>query len=145
MNVLFIINPQSGKRRNQRALEAMIRAAGEQQSKKMTPHSSDELFFAFARASDNFSKGDFFDRSDRFLPIRTTFNDIEYFGWLRISHSMDNERLTIHDWAWNSTLGETILAGQIPKPATYAILVALGALGFVMARRRRRSGCPPIA
>ena len=30
MNVLFIINPQSGKRRKQRALEAMIRAAGEQ-------------------------------------------------------------------------------------------------------------------
>ena len=91
-------------------------------------------------ASNYFGKGYFFDRSDGYLPIRTAFNDNEYFGWLRISHSMDDERLTIHDWAWNSRSGEPILAGEIPEPATYAILVALGSLGFVIVRRRRRSG-----
>ena len=94
--------------------------------------------------TNDFGEGDFFDRSDGYLPIRTAFDDNEYFGWLRISHSLENEILTVHDWAWNSRSGEPILAGQIPEPATYAILVALGALGFAIIRRRRRSRRPPI-
>ena len=70
---------------------------------------------------------------------------LPYYGWIRIEHSAADATLTVHDWAWNSTPGEPILAGQIPEPATYAILVALGALGFAIVRRRCRSGRLPIA
>jgi len=70
---------------------------------------------------------------------------LPYYGWIRIEHSAVDATLTVHDWAWNSTPGEPIQAGEIPEPATYAILVALGALGFAIVRRRRRSGRLPIA
>ena len=87
----------------------------------------------------DFGTGNFFDRSDGYLPIRTAFDDNEYFGWLRISHSMDNELLTIHDWAWNSISGEPILAGEIPEPKVYALLLGIGVLLWAAECRRRRS------
>ncbi len=61
---------------------------------------------------------------------------LPYYGWIRVSHSADEMALTVHDWAWNSTLGEPILAGQIPEPQTYAVLFGLGILMYVIVRRR---------
>ncbi len=80
-------------------------------------------------------RGEFFDQSNRYLPLRTVSDDSEFYGWLRMSHSMEDELFTVHDWAWNDTAGEPILAGQIPEPATYAKLFGIGVLGFVVMRR----------
>jgi hypothetical protein len=82
--------------------------------------------------------GHFFDASG-FLGVRT-FADGEdflpYYGWIRIEHSFDAGTFTVHDWAWNSTPGEPILAGEIPEPAAYAAIIGVGALLVVFLRRR---------
>ncbi len=83
------------------------------------------------------ARGGFFDQADGFMALRIAYDDETYYGWLRMSHSMAEERLTIHDWAWNSTSGEPIMAGEIPEPAVYALILGMGALGAVVWRRRR--------
>ena len=89
-------------------------------------------------ANGEFGTGEFFHQSDRYLPVRTEYDSDEYFGWLRLSHSLEDEMLTIHDWAWNSVPGEPILAGEIPEPRVYALMLGLGVLGLVLWRRRSR-------
>ncbi len=59
-----------------------------------------------------------------------------YYGWLRLEHSLVDGTYTVHDWAWNSIPGEPILAGQIPEPKVYALLLGIGVLVFVAGRRR---------
>lgn len=81
-------------------------------------------------------RGHFFDQENQYLPIRTTLDDDIFYGWIRMSHSMENEILTVHDWAYNSEPGEPIMAGEIPEPKVYALILGLGALGFVAWRRR---------
>ncbi len=88
--------------------------------------------------------GNFFD-SEGYLAIRAYFEtggwEIEdalpFYGWIRISHNAEESVLTVHDWAWNSTPGEPILAGQIPEPKVYALLLGIGVLAFVAGRRRQ--------
>ena len=60
-----------------------------------------------------------------------------YYGWLRLEHSLVDGTYTVHDWAWNSIPGEPILAGQIPEPKVYALLLGIGVLAFVAGRRRQ--------
>ncbi len=89
--------------------------------------------------------GEFFD-SKGFLGVRAYFEtngwEIEdalpYYGWIRVSHSAEDSVLTFNDWAWNSAPGETILAGEIPEPKVYALLLGIGALVFVAGRPRWR-------
>ncbi len=89
------------------------------------------------REENAFPRGQFFDQADGYLPLRTVFDDSEFYGWLRMSHSMEEELFTVHDWAWNSAPGEPILAGQIPEPKVYVLLLGIGALVFVAGRRRQ--------
>ena len=73
------------------------------------------------------------------MPVRVTDMDSVYYGWIRISHSVADERLVLHDWAWNTTPGEPLQAGAIPEPAAYAAIIGVGALVMVFLRRRRFS------
>jgi hypothetical protein len=79
--------------------------------------------------------GNFFE-NEGFVGVRMFVDDpLPHYGWVRISHSADDSLLTVHDWAWNSTPGEPILAGEIPEPAAYAVFFGLVVLGFVLVRR----------
>ncbi len=82
-------------------------------------------------------RGHFFNRENRYIAVRTTVEEDMYFGWLRLSHSAEDELLTVHDWAWNSIPGEPILAGEIPEPKVYALVLGIGVLVWVVVRRRR--------
>ena len=86
-------------------------------------------------------RGPLFNQANRYLPIRTTLEQDVYYGWIRMSHSMENEVLTVHDWAWNSVPGEPILAGEIPEPATIGLVAGVVAMsGVIFFHRRRRNG-----
>ena len=86
----------------------------------------------------NDGEGNFFD-SEGFLGVRMFVDDpLPHYGWIRMSHSAEDSVLTVHDWAWNSVPGEPILAGEIPEPKVYALLLGIGALVFVAGRRFRR-------
>ncbi len=58
------------------------------------------------------------------------------FAWIRVSIDNDAGTFIVHDWAYNSILGEGIQAGQVPAPSTLAFL-AVGAAGVQNLRRRR--------
>ncbi len=62
-----------------------------------------------------------------------------YYGWMRIDVTADAaQRMNIHEWAINTTPGESILVGQTvatPEPMSLAILS--GGAGLMLLRRRR--------
>ncbi len=78
------------------------------------------------------------------LPIGTTEGyvgvqfyaaDGLHYGWIRVRGGYYNDG-RILDYAYNSVPGQGIAAGAVPEPSTWALL-ALGAAGFGMFRRRR--------
>lgn len=90
-------------------------------------------------------EGEFFNTTG-FVAVRRVLDENEFiYGWIRVSHSADDQMLTVHDWAWNSEPNQPILAGEVPEPRVYGLLAGIAALLFVVARRnfyfrRERSG-----
>lgn len=60
-----------------------------------------------------------------------------HFGWVRVSVDQAASTFVINDWAYESTPGEGLFAGEIPEPGTLGMLAA-GAAGVGMMRSRRR-------
>ena len=58
-----------------------------------------------------------------------------HYGWVHMTVPGEFMGAIVHDWAWNTTPGEGLWAGQVPEPSTY-ILFALGALTMAVAARR---------
>ncbi len=94
--------------------------------------------FSFEESNPWFGMDTIYDTTDRYMPLRILDNEEVFFGWLRLSHSLADERLTIHDWAWNNGSGQPIQAGKIPEPAAFAFLTGLTLLALAALRRRGR-------
>jgi hypothetical protein len=63
-----------------------------------------------------------------------------HYGWMQLSLSADGLTGTLNQWAYNSTAGESILAGQtsaVPEPATYGVMCGIALAGWAAARRSR--------
>ena len=77
-----------------------------------------------------------------FFGFRFDLQDGTHFGWAQITIGSDY-RITLRDFAYESTAGASIAAGQIPEPGTTSLLaLALGAAGVAAYRARRRSQQP---
>ncbi len=61
--------------------------------------------------------------------------DGRHYGWADITVGQARNEVTLHRFAYETTAGETILAGEIPEPTTMSLL-ALGAVGIAAVRRR---------
>lgn len=73
-----------------------------------------------------------------FLGLRLERPGNQYnYGWARISYSDVNNSLTLHNFAIETTLDKAIVTA-IPEPGSAALL-ALGAVGLVAYRQRRKS------
>jgi hypothetical protein len=72
--------------------------------------------------------------------IETTPGSNQFnYGWIRISTpSSDAGRVVVHDWAYESTVGQSIVAGAIPGGGAMA-LFSLGATGLGRWRKRSRT------
>ena len=82
------------------------------------------------------ASGPFAGEENAYLGIRFEADDGLHYGWIRMSVAGDYPGTTIHDWAWNTTPGQGLWAGQVPEPSTY-ILFALGGLTMALAARRQ--------
>lgn len=77
---------------------------------------------------------------------RTAFMGIDFvggdgqrhFGWLRIDDTIPGGHVSLVDWAWAATPGESIGAGAVPEPSTWALLFGGGML--IVWLKRKRTG-----
>jgi hypothetical protein len=76
-----------------------------------------------------------FNGQRAFVGIQTVDGSDAHFGWLDATY--DNETLTVHSWAYESTPNTPISAGAIPEPSVTALITAGILLAFVFFRRRR--------
>ena len=72
--------------------------------------------------------------------VRFDIDGNDHYGWVRVATPGGiRNGGTILDWAYNSIPGQPILAGQVPEPSIWALLLGGGALLFLSVRRRRPS------
>lgn len=82
--------------------------------------------------------GQFTAGSEGYIGFKFTKNDSSgpYYGWMRVTLTVNTSGGFIHDWAWDDT-GAGILVGAlgIPEPSR-VLLVLLGLCGIVGRRKR---------
>jgi hypothetical protein len=59
--------------------------------------------------------GPWVGKQDKYLALRIRINGAVHYGWVRMSHSANEERLILTGYAYNSVAGEKIKAGQTLK------------------------------
>lgn len=103
-----------------------------------SPYSSAYLYEKSRRAHDepvwqNVTGG--------FLGVEVYRNSTYYFGWIQIDTNDDASVIKVDAFGYNQTPGAPSLVGSgvtpVPEPAATAILLAAGAAGVVLYRRRR--------
>lgn len=124
-------------------------SAGDSISSSPTPNqwggfNSGKLMTEFNATTGAALAGDWGNVSSKFIGgrIETSAGSGQFnYGWIRISTpSSDAGAVTVHDWAYETTAGQSILAGQIsaiPGGGAMALL-SLGAAGLGRWRGRKR-------
>ena len=81
------------------------------------------------------------DGDTAYVGVRFYAGSELHYGWIRVrTFSVGG---TIYDWAYNTTPDQSILAGAVPEPSAWALLVlGLGSLFFCSRRNRRRRSTP---
>jgi hypothetical protein len=107
--------------------------------------SQQKLMTQFDQTTGAALAGDWGNVSNRYIGgrIETTPGSNQFnYGWIRISTpSSDAGSVVVHDWAYETTVGQSILAGQtssIPGGGAIA-LFSLGAAGLGRWRQRKQA------
>lgn len=83
--------------------------------------------------------GQFGSGAERFFGFRLDLTGSGDFvnGFMRVTLTNGSAAGMIHDWTYSDTVGEPIIVGVIPEPAS---AVMVGIAGLALAMRRRRIG-----
>ena len=73
-----------------------------------------------------------------YMGLRFESDNGTHYGWLHMTVGPQNY-MTVHDWAYETTPDEGIVAGAIPEPSSGALLM-IGSLGLWHLRRVRTCG-----
>ncbi|HOA63145.1 MAG TPA: PEP-CTERM sorting domain-containing protein [Verrucomicrobiota bacterium] len=75
-----------------------------------------------------------------YMGIEFQRNGASHYGWMLLQVSGSFAAVAaIESWAWETRPGEAILAGTVPEPSTWALLVGGGVL-MLWFRRKRHEG-----
>ncbi len=84
----------------------------------------------------NNPNAEFNTASGAFIGLEFPIGGVSHFGWVRVTVDNAAGSFVINDWAYNSTPGAGLLAGQVPEPTSLGLLAA-GAAGVAAMRRRQ--------
>jgi len=73
-----------------------------------------------------------------YVGVEFSIEEAVHYGWIQVTVGGIGNGGVIHDWAYNTVPGEMILAGQVPEPSTWALLIGGGTFLFWRCRRRTR-------
>jgi hypothetical protein len=78
--------------------------------------SADEVKTALLNVSETATtrtfSGEWLGKKDKYLGLRFLIDGKTHYGWLRISHNLNEAKLAIKDYAYNKTAGQPIKAGE---------------------------------
>ena len=72
-----------------------------------------------------------------YLGFRLTQADGDHYGWMRLDmiRGYGGQVVNVSDWAYNTMPGQTLAAGAVPEPSTWALL-GLGLAALCLLRKR---------
>ena len=77
-----------------------------------------------------------------YAAIEFTRNNNTYYGWLKLGVNADGSQVSVLAFGYNQTAGTSIAIGEglaaVPEPANVAALLAAGAAGLAVYRRRKQ-------
>lgn len=93
--------------------------------------------FAVSLAYSSNPNSEFDNADGAFIGLEFPINAVSHFGWIRVTIDNTAGTFVVNDWAYESTPGAGITAGEVPEPGTLGLLAA-GAAGLATMRKRRR-------
>ncbi len=71
-----------------------------------------------------------------YVGVEFNIDEAVHYGWIQVTVGGIGNGGIIHDWAYNSVPDMPILAGQVPEPSTWALLIGGGSVLFWRCRRK---------
>jgi len=76
-----------------------------------------------------------FSGKDAFIGLRFQSGGNIYFGWIEVANNVNIASGQVLGWAYETTPGTPIVAGQVPEPSTVALVILGGGVGLWIKRR----------
>ena len=80
-----------------------------------------------------------------FVGVEFDINGAAHYGWIDVTAGSIGNGGWINGWAYNTVPGEMILAGQVPEPSTWALLIGGGGFLYWRHRAKRKSRRAEVA
>ncbi|MEN1678076.1 MAG: PEP-CTERM sorting domain-containing protein [Planctomycetota bacterium] len=105
---------------------------------EISPGTVGPTFFGSMAFAGNNPNAQFNDAPDAFVGLSFNIGSDVHYGWVRVGVDNSIASFVVKDWAYESTPGVGIAAGQAPEPTALGLLAA-GAAGLATLRSRKKA------